>query len=183
VTMNCMVGRDRPLDELLVEAGAPELDLLVIDIDGNDYEVLEGLTVRPRVICVEVNAGHSPGDQDPVPGEVAAENVGQPLAVFAALAKGRGYRLVAYSGNAFFVREDVADGLAELTPQAAYDSFLRHLSHRERAWLFHVNRGEVPPFHRFGNPWLSREGLDLGRGYVGLRYRAYALLRGRRAAG
>jgi hypothetical protein len=184
VTMRRLVDTDsNDLDSLLAEAGAPELDLLVIDIDGNDYGILAGLEARPRVICIEVNAGHSPREERPVPAELAAGNIGQPLPVFVRLARERGYQLVAYSGNAFFVRTDVAEGLPSLTPATAYESFLAHLSRRERAWLYHVNRGDVPPFHRFENSWLTRERLWLGRGYIGLRFRAYSLLRSRRAGG
>lgn len=165
------------LDALLLDAGAPDLDLLVIDIDGMDYEIFESLQARPRVICIEVNAGHSPASRRRLPTDVAADNVGQPLALFLELAMARGYQLVAYSGNAFFVRKDVADGLPSLSSTDAYDSFLNHLNREQRRWLYHVNRGDVAPYHAFGNERLGRRELGLDRHYLGLRFRVQRLLR------
>jgi len=47
----------RTLDELLIDAGAPQpLDLLSVDVEGLEIEVLEGLDLgrwRPRLILVE----------------------------------------------------------------------------------------------------------------------------------
>ena len=165
------------LDSLLTEAGAPQLDLLVIDIDGHDYDILASLSARPRVICVEVNAGHSPIAAEEIPAAIAAQNVGQPLALFDRLARERGYQLVAYTGNALFVRVEDAAGLPALTPEAAYGAFIAHLDRDARRWLYHVNRGDVPPYHRYGNDWLTRGRLDLGGRYLGLRHRAYGLFR------
>jgi hypothetical protein len=165
------------LDALLAEKGVPQLDLLVVDIDGYDYEIFASLEARPRVICIEVNAGHSPGGAQRLPTSLAASNIGQPLALFAELAASHGYQLVAYTGNAFFVRSDSAAGLPSLSTTEAYDSFLAHLGQRERRWLYHVNRGDVPPYHRFHNERLTRDSLKLGRRYLGLRFHAHCLLR------
>ena len=55
IPVRAMVDSERNrLESILADAGAPELDLLVIDIDGPDYEIFESLQIRPRVICVEV---------------------------------------------------------------------------------------------------------------------------------
>lgn len=181
IALNRMVDTDQDtLDALLAETGVPQLDLLVVDVDGHDYEIFASLQTRPRVICIEVNAGHSPTDDRRIPSTLAARNIGQPLGLFAELAKARAYQLVAYSGNAFFVRTDAAEGLPSLSPTDAYDSFLEHLGRQERRWLYHVNRGDVPPYHRFHNERLTRDGLKLSRRYLGLRFRAYRLLRGLR---
>jgi hypothetical protein len=171
------------LDVLLAEKGVSQLDLLVIDIDGYDYEILASLEARPRVICVEVNAGHAPSDDRRLPTTLAASNIGQPLALFVALANSWGYQLVAYTGNAFFVRMDSAEGLPSLSATDAYDAFLAHLGEQERRWLYHVNRGDVPPYHRFHNQRLTRDALKLGRRYLGVRFRAYRLLRRVRRGG
>jgi hypothetical protein len=48
------------LDSLLQECKIEDLDFLSIDIDGLDFEILETMAARPRVICIEVNAGHCP---------------------------------------------------------------------------------------------------------------------------
>ncbi len=45
------------INRLINEAGfAGEVDLLSIDIDGNDYHIWEGLTaVKPRVVIIETH--------------------------------------------------------------------------------------------------------------------------------
>jgi hypothetical protein len=178
ISLNRMVDADQcTLDALLAETEVPQLDLLVVDVDGHDYDIFASLQASPRVICIEVNAGHSPTADRRLPPALAARNIGQPLGLFAELAKSRGYQLVAYSGNAFFVRTDAAEGLPSLSPTEAYDSFLEHLGRAGRQWLYHVNRGDVPPYRRFHNERLTREGLTLSRHYLGLRFRAYRLLR------
>jgi hypothetical protein len=172
-------GADR-LDAIADAAGVPELDLLVLDIDGFDFEVLDGLSRRPRVVCVEVNAGHDPSSAVALPRDVARDNVGQPFGLFHALMAGRGYQLVAYSGNAFYVRDDEPGQLPALTPQEAYAAFLANLDEHGRRWLFHVNRGHVAPYHRFANPLLERPALGLSRGYVDAAIRARGLVARRR---
>ena len=97
--------------------GGRELDLLSIDLDGNDYYLLEAIKcVTPRVIVAEYNAKW--------PADVAwtieyneahtwdgTDYFGASLKAFETLLGLRGYKLVGcnLSGtNAFFVREDVA---------------------------------------------------------------------------
>jgi hypothetical protein len=161
--INAMVGTgENSLPELLRRGGAPtDLDLLSIDIDGLDYEVFETMEVRPRVVVVEVNAGHPPDRTEVVPREVAADNVGQPLARFVELGQRLGYRFVAYTGNAIFVREDIGAGPSAIAPVEAYDRFLNQLSGEEKRWLFRVNRGLAPPFHRYRNARLSSRSLGI----------------------
>lgn len=68
------------------------LDLLSIDIDGNDYAVWEALTAKPRVVRIEYDAIH-----------------GSPLEAIKALGEAKGYELVMCSAsgvNAFFVRDE-----------------------------------------------------------------------------
>ena len=164
-TINAMVGTSGGgLRALLEQHGAPlELDLVSIDIDGYDYEVLESLGLKPRVVCVEVNAGHDPESREAVPEQIAANNVGQPLARFVELGARLGYRLVGYSGNAFFLREDIGheDELPTVTPVEAYEEFLKRLGPQERFWLYRVNLGLAPPGHRYRNARLRRRALGL----------------------
>lgn len=52
--------RTARLDDLLDEAGFPELQFLTIDVEGHELEVLRGLTLerfRPRIVIVEENLG------------------------------------------------------------------------------------------------------------------------------
>jgi len=67
------------------------LDLLSIDIDGNDYAVWEAVKAKPRVVCIEYDA---------INGSTCEEIIG--------LGKAKGYRFERCSAsdvNAFFVAE------------------------------------------------------------------------------
>jgi hypothetical protein len=115
---------------ILSDAGFGDpLDLLVIDIDGNDYWVWKTLGhLRPRVVVTEVNPGL--GDErvtltyDPEftrPAEVPFASTSLPAMV--ALGEELGYRFVGterFGINAFFVREDLAaDQLPAISPSEA----------------------------------------------------------------
>jgi hypothetical protein len=140
------------------------LDLLSIDIDGLDYEILRNLRLKPRVICIEVNAGHSPLADAEVPASVARDNVGQPLNLFVRQARKHGYGLVGFTGNAFFVRLDEMErvGWLEVAPIKAYRKFLSELATSGKEWLYLVNLGLVPPYHKFRNNDLSAKDLHIG---------------------
>jgi hypothetical protein len=158
------------LDAVLDGAGVTDrLDFLSVDIDGLDYYVLESLAMRPLCISVEVNAGHRPDTDELVPREVAAENVGQPLGAFVRLAGERGYRLIGYSGNAFFLHEDAGaeEELPAVDPVDAYVDCLSRLSQEQREWLHRANLGLEQSPHRFKNPYLSRKALGIPAGRAG----------------
>ncbi len=141
-----------------------KIDFLSIDIDGLDYQVIRDLRLKPRVICIEVNAGHSPQADVELPAEVAGNNVGQPLKIFIADATRHGYRLLGYNGNAFFVRDDECArlGWSGISPIEAYERFLSdHLDQNGKEWLYLVNKGVVPPCHSFQNPFLSAKRLNI----------------------
>jgi len=139
------------------------LDFLSIDIDGLDYEIFEGLDIFPRVICIEVNAGHSPATCEFVERDIAKNNVGQPLYYFTEVARKKGYKLLCYSGNAFYIREDVREKykLPEISNEEAYKEFLDSLDDKEREWLFLVNKALVEPYHKYDNPYLSGKSLEI----------------------
>ena len=147
------------LDAQNIKTIASEVDLLSIDIDGNDLHLLEAfLTVaRPKVICAEYNAKFRP-----------------PLAVSVAYDKGHvwsgddymgaslsaldnlldGYSLVGcgIAGlNAFFVRSDLSGVFTPYPIDALYQPF--------RISLFHPS-----PAHPSSHKFLANE----------LRPRAYA---------
>ena len=97
-------------------ASAGELDLLSIDIDGNDYHVLKALAARPRVLVVEYNGKYPPPIDLVIPYDPAhrwdgTDYAGNSLQAIANLAARKGYRLVGTNitgVNAFFVRRDLA---------------------------------------------------------------------------
>lgn len=163
--VNKFVGsHENSLKTILSDCGIKALDFLSVDIDGLDYEIFETLDLQPAVICIEVNAGHDPMSRTRIPAEVSAHNVGQSLGLFSDLAIKKGYDLVCYNGNAFFVRSDLRQDSAipSLQPYEAYSQFLRWLPANARQYLYLVNLGIVYPFHRFQNPNLSRVALGLG---------------------
>lgn len=155
--------QNNSLDTLLAPYRFGDLDFLSIDIDGLDYEIFETLRSRPRVICIEVNAGHTPTALDRIPATISQHNIGQSLGLFVATAELKGYGLACYTGNAFFIREDVlaAGGWAPLSALDAYRQFLAACSRTERAWLLGVNKGWFPPYYQFRNPYLSRNALNI----------------------
>ncbi|GAL95265.1 MULTISPECIES: hypothetical protein [Microcystis] len=105
------------IEDLFREGNVPtELDLLSIDIDGNDYWVWQAITnYRPRVVIVEYNAIYPPESSwvmqyNPSHQWKYNSHVGSSLKALEKLGHQKGYKLVgcSFSGvNAFFVREDL----------------------------------------------------------------------------
>jgi hypothetical protein len=101
----------------LAKLGVPaEIDLLSIDIDGNDYHVVKAIQrVRPRVFVVEYNAKHRPPTlwvmkYNKTHRYDGTDYFGASLKSFELLMRTKGYLLVGCSmggTNAFFVREDL----------------------------------------------------------------------------
>ena len=98
-------------------ARSGELDLLSIDIDGNDYYVLQAIrAVRARVVVIEYNAKFPPPmdlviPYDPQHAWDGSDYMGASLQALANLAGRLGYQLVGTNitgANAFFVRSDLA---------------------------------------------------------------------------
>jgi hypothetical protein len=105
------------IEDLFREGNVPtELDLLSIDINGNDYWVWQAITnYRPRVVIVEYNAIYPPESSwvmqyNPSHQWKYNSHVGSSLKALEKLGHQQGYKLVgcSFSGvNAFFVREDL----------------------------------------------------------------------------
>jgi hypothetical protein len=106
------------IDELIRDSGlAGEIDLLSLDIDGNDYHVLCRIeAVRPRVVVLEYNASYRPPvrwimNYDPDHRWDGTNYFGASLNAYHDLMAERGYALVGCNlagVNAFFVRADLA---------------------------------------------------------------------------
>ena len=109
------------IDGLLAEwsGGSPaapvEIDLLSIDIDGNDYWVWQAIkSVSARVVVIEYNATYPPPVEfvrayDPAARWDRDDYFGASLASLEKLGRTLGYALVGCSlsgANAFFVRDD-----------------------------------------------------------------------------
>jgi hypothetical protein len=105
------------IEDLFREGNVPtELDLLSIDIDGNDYWVWQAITnYRPRVVILEYNAIYPPESSwvmqyNPSHQWKYNSHMGSSLKALEKLGHQQGYKLVgcSFSGvNAFFVREDL----------------------------------------------------------------------------
>lgn len=118
---NSFVTKDN-IASLIESAGFGELDLLSIDIDGNDYWIWEAISCRPRVVILEYNAKFRPPTQWVM--EYNADHrwdysdyQGASLQSLTNLARVKGYELVGccLAGvNAFFVRNDL---LGQLFPE------------------------------------------------------------------
>jgi hypothetical protein len=149
------------VDELLRQEGVPtELDLLSIDVDGNDYWIWDGLEEFPaRVVVIEYNSSLPPGcnrvqPYDPQSRPNLTDTSGASLDALCRLAHRKGYQLVHgdLSGtNAFFVRTDIS---GELFPEEA-DVRLRatnYFLHGVRHPPARANRIESPHELR-GDTW------------------------------
>ena len=95
-----------------------EIDLLSIDIDGNDYHIWEAVeVVRPRVVVIEYNSKFPPPISIApayVPDRVwqGDDYMGASLEAIVRLGKRKGYSLVGCNvtgANAFFVRDDLVE--------------------------------------------------------------------------
>jgi hypothetical protein len=110
----------------------PDLGLLSIDIDGNDYWIWEKINViNPRIVVCEYNSlfGLSPVSVPYSEGffrtKAHYSNLyfGASLGALCFLAKQKGYSFVGSNSagcNAFFVRNDVSKGLRSLSPEDGY---------------------------------------------------------------
>ncbi len=120
-----------------------EVDLLSIDLDGNDYWIWDALEViRPRAVIIEthVEFGYNnivvPYDADySFPGKHPVYHGASPVAMNN-LAKKKGYRLVganAYGFNTIYIRNGLANSLI---PEVSVESILQHPSAKESFKLF-----------------------------------------------
>ncbi|HEX7060765.1 MAG TPA: hypothetical protein VF200_02285 [Woeseiaceae bacterium] len=126
------------LNELIGGSGVSgDIDLLSLDVDGNDYWLWEALTcVSPRIACIEYNAGLGPEVSRSVPYDPAFERFakhpsgffhGASLKALESLGRRKGYRLVGCDTtgtNAFFLRNDVP--AHRIPTRAAAEAFHPH---------------------------------------------------------
>jgi len=111
-----------------------EIDLLSIDVDGNDYWIWNAIdAIQPRVVVVEYNGIFGWEQAVTIPYDphydwskvdLNLKRTGASLAALTSLGRKKGYTLVgcdAHGVNAFFVRDSLAENVFErLTPQQAY---------------------------------------------------------------
>ena len=104
------------INAIVTKAGMPrDLDLLSIDVDGNDYYIWQALdAVKPRVVVIEYNAAYPPGtfflQEESETFWDGTNFFGASLSAINKMATAKGYTLVCcetMGGNAFFVRSDL----------------------------------------------------------------------------
>ncbi len=110
-----------------------EIDLLSVDIDGNDYYVWENITcINPRAVVVEYNAKFPPPCRFCIPYNEhhvwdKSDLMGMSLQTATDLAESLGYQLVGTNlngVNAFFVRKDLAKDLfAQSSTGSLYNAY------------------------------------------------------------
>ncbi len=83
-----------------------DLDLLVIDVDGNDLEIALSSKVRPKVIVVEGGSSFVPSINSAFP--EAASNFQHPLRFIVNQMGSIGYVSVCFAQDLFLVRQDLA---------------------------------------------------------------------------
>jgi hypothetical protein len=116
--VQALVARDN-INSLLRDSRVPDdIDVLSIDIDGNDYWVWEALVddYHPRVVVIEFNAAIDPQRQLVQPYQPGkawdhSDFFGASLGALRQLGSIKGYMLVhadLTGSNAFFVRKDFA---------------------------------------------------------------------------
>lgn len=134
------------INQVIVDGGVDgDIGLLSVDVDGNDYWILEAVdVVSPRILVVEYNSLFGPQAAVTVPYRANFDRrsahwsgllYGASLAALHRLGEAKGYRLVGCNRagvNAFFVRSDVVGDLPVLSPEAAYVRS-RHRESRDRA--------------------------------------------------
>jgi hypothetical protein len=138
VAINAFITREN-INSLLAQSGFDEdIGILSIDIDGNDYYVLEAIeNYRPRILILEFNADFGPIRKISVPYEpdfvrnkkhYSNLYFGASLAAMTHIAAKKGYSLVgtnSASSNGFFVRNDLLNSELEvLSVEQAYSPAL-----------------------------------------------------------
>lgn len=147
------------LDNILARTPIPaEPEFMVIDIDGADYYVWEGLkNYRPHVICVEFHKLISPHVHF-VPEKETAWNRPSSIRALTELGKRKGYELVCViNWNLFFVRREhfAKFGIADNRPESmfeaqeemrllqGYDGTLFHFNNTVHYWKYQHNEAGV----------------------------------------
>lgn len=135
--VNSFLSREN-INQVIKENGfTGEIDVLSIDIDGNDYWLWEAIdVVSPGIVVVEYNASFGPDRSITVPydpGFVRYDKhssgfyYGASLAALSHLGSKKGYQLVGcdYSGvNAFFLREDLLND--SIPTSSVTDAYIEH---------------------------------------------------------
>lgn len=140
-TVCCHIDYDKnsknSFDQIALRNGFDQFNLISIDVDGLDYEMFESIEILPDVILVEVQVGSNQLTHQKVPMEIAKNDRGQGLTVMTDLANEKGYELVAYTGNAFYVKKEYYHllNISDNSPETIFRNFWNIRSEEDKAWL------------------------------------------------
>lgn len=139
-----MVKRSN-VNQVIRDAGFEgEIDVLSIDIDGNDYWIWDAVEcINPRIVVIEthvefgMNSIVVPYEEDYAwQRSVHPQYLGASPVAMTKLARRLGYRLVGanrFGFNAFYVRNDLGK---DLIPEIEVGEIFRHERNKERTRLF-----------------------------------------------
>lgn len=134
------------LETTITQSSLPkEIDLLSVDVDGNDYWFWEAIkSLSPRIVIVEYNASLGPELSLSTPYDPAFNRhqkhssgfyCGASIKAFEKLGKKKGYSLIGFDSNgvnAFFVRDDcLTENIKVISSPLAYRP---HKSRLERGF-------------------------------------------------
>jgi len=115
------------INQLLHKYRVPyEMDLMSIDIDGQDFWVWSNLLFNPRVVIIEYNPHLGPDESKTIPFNVnymwdGTRWYGASLRSLHRLGRSKGYTLIYANGvNAFFIRDDLIDNARDFTFEGVY---------------------------------------------------------------
>lgn len=130
------------LDNIIDNSGVQnkDFDFISIDIDGLDYFIFKDMEkYLPKVICIEVNSGHSPLYDKEISMGIAYNNIGQSIYIIVKEAITKGYFPLCYTGNLFLVKNEYK----ELFKNEIYDNlenlyidFLNHIDNNLLQYLY-----------------------------------------------
>ena len=140
--INSLVGFDENdnLDILIKKSRHlnKNFDFFSIDVDGLDYFIFKKLNIYlPKVICIEVNAGHSPLYDKEIPINIASNNIGQSIKLMCDIAFQKNYFPLCYTGNLFFIKNEYRDIFKDdlKTIKHIYLDFLKYLPEEDLLYL------------------------------------------------
>lgn len=173
--LNSYVTRSN-INQLFEESGfTGEIDLLSIDIDGNDYHVWNALKcLNPRVVVIEYNAKFPPHLEWIMPYNEnyiwrGTDRQGASLKAYEILGEQLGYALVGTNisgANAFFVRKDLVEhkfvepATAEMLYNPVRYKYLKFISgHPPKTCLRYSGEGMAGDFDISGDSFILHNGF------------------------
>lgn len=141
--IHAMAAREN-INEILGDAALPgDIDLMSIDIDGNDYWVWDAIEcITPKVVIIETHIEFGnrsivvPYDKNYVyPGKHPDYHGASPAAMIK-LADKKGYRLIGsndYGFNTIYVRKGLGE---DVLPEVSVETILSHPRNKVREALF-----------------------------------------------